>query len=169
MSEVRLRRVYEEPQPDGGRRVLVDRLWPRGLTKQKARVDTWLKAVAPSDELRRWYGHDPAKFDDFSCRYLDELADPDRGQALRELREMAAAGTVTVLTATRDVAHSEAAVLARLLAVGHLSGQENTGPGGERGGDAPCWLNRVCPECGSIADQDPPASCPNCHAAIPAG
>lgn len=160
MSEVRLRRVYEEPQPDGGRRVLVDRLWPRGLSKQKARLDTWLKAVAPSDELRRWYGHDPAKFDEFSYRYLDELADPDRGQALRELREMATAGPVTLLTATRDVAHSEAAVLVRLL---------DAGPGGERGGDAPCWMNRVCPECGSIADQDPPATCPNCHAAIPAG
>ena len=160
MAEVRLRRVYEEPQPGDGTRVLVDRLWPRGLAKQKAHIDTWLKAVAPSDELRRWYGHDPAKFDDFGCRYLDELADPERGQALRELREMAAAGTVTVLTATKDLAHSQAAVLARLLG----------GPqAGESGGDAPCWLNRVCPRCGAIADQDPPVSCPQCQAAIPAG
>jgi uncharacterized protein YeaO (DUF488 family) len=160
MTEVRLRRVYEEPQPDGGTRVLVDRLWPRGLAKQKARIDSWLKAVAPSDELRRWYGHDPAKFDDFTVRYLDELAGPERGQALRELRGMAADGPVTLLTATKDVEHSQAAVLARLL---------DTDPGGKRGGDAPCWLNRVCPECGSIADEEPPARCPNCHAAIPAG
>lgn len=160
MAEVRLRRVYEEPQPGDGRRVLVDRLWPRGLAKQKARIDTWLKAVAPSDELRRWYGHDPAKFDDFTVRYLDELADPDRGQALRELRGMASDGPVTLLTATKDLEHSQAAVLARLLAAD---------PGGERGGDAPCWLNRVCPECGSIADDEPPTRCPNCHAAVPAG
>ena len=159
MAEVRLRRVYEEPQPGGGTRVLVDRLWPRGLAKQKARIDNWLKAVAPSDELRRWYGHDPAKFDDFTARYLDELADPDRGRALRELRAMAAGGPVTLLTATKDLQHSQAAVLARLLA----------GPGGERGGDAPCWLNRVCPECGSIAGTEPPARCPNCHAVMPAG
>jgi uncharacterized protein YeaO (DUF488 family) len=160
MAEVRLRRVYEEPQAGGGRRVLVDRLWPRGLAKQKARIDTWLKAVAPSDELRRWYGHDPAKFDDFTARYLDELADPDRGQALRELRGMVADGPVTLLTATKDLAHSQAAVLARLL---------DAGPGGERGGDAPCWLNRVCPECGSITDDEPPTRCPNCRAAVPAG
>jgi uncharacterized protein YeaO (DUF488 family) len=166
MAEVRLRRVYGEPQPGGGTRVLVDRLWPRGLAREKARIDTWLKAVAPSDELRRWYGHDPAKFDDFIARYLDELADPDRGQALRELRAVAAAGPVTLLTATRDLQHSQAAVLARLLAVG--TGGPG-GAGGERGGDAPCWLNRVCPECGSIADTEPPARCPNCHAAMPAG
>jgi uncharacterized protein YeaO (DUF488 family) len=162
MAEVRMRRVYAAPEPGDGTRVLVDRLWPRGLAKQKARIDTWLKAVAPSGELRRWYGHDPARFDEFSCRYLDELAEPERGQALRELRGLAAAGPITVLTATKDLAHSQAAVLARLLA---------TGPGGsgdEGSGDAPCWLNRVCPECGSITDQEPPAECPRCHAAIAA-
>lgn len=170
MAEVRLRRVYEEPQPGGGTRVLVDRLWPRGLARQQARIDTWLKAVAPSDGLRRWYGHDPARFDEFSCRYLDELADPERGQALRQLREMAAAGPVTLLTATRDLAHSQAAVLSRLLAAGSPSGLEHAaGPDADCGGDAPCWLNRVCPECGSIAGQEPPATCPQCHAAIPAG
>ena len=158
MTEVRVRRVYEEPHPGDGTRVLVDRLWPRGLAKEAASIGTWLKAVAPSDELRRWYGHDPARFDEFSVRYLDELAGPEPGQALRQLREMAGTGPVTLLTATRDLAHSQAAVLARLL-----------DSGGERGGDAPCWLNRVCPECGSIADQDPPATCPRCHAAIPAG
>ena len=147
MAEVRLRRVYEDPQPGDGTRVLVDRLWPRGLAKQAARIGTWLKAVAPSDELRRWYGHDPAKFDEFSCRYLDELAEPERGQALRELRDMAAAGPVTLLTATRDLPHSQAAVLARLL---------TTGPSGQGGGDAPCWLNRVCPECGAITDGECP-------------
>jgi uncharacterized protein YeaO (DUF488 family) len=147
MAEVRLRRVYEEPQPGDGTRVLVDRLWPRGLAKQAARIGTWLKAVAPSDELRRWYGHDPAKFDEFSCRYLDELAEPERGQALRELRDMAAAGPVTLLTATRDLPHSQAAVLSRLLTAGQS---------GQGGGDAPCWLNRVCPECGAITDGECP-------------
>src|SRR5271157_5114508 len=73
MSQVRARRVYDEPQPSDGRRVLVDRLWPRGLAKAAAHVDEWLKAIAPSDELRRWYGHDPAKFDEFRRRYGDEL------------------------------------------------------------------------------------------------
>jgi uncharacterized protein YeaO (DUF488 family) len=115
VAEVRARRVYEPAEPSDGRRVLVDRLWPRGLSKDRARLDEWLKAVAPSDQLRRWYGHEPAKFAEFRRRYEAELSEPDRADALRHLREEAQSGPVTLLTATKDLEHSEAAVLAQLL------------------------------------------------------
>jgi uncharacterized protein YeaO (DUF488 family) len=115
MTMVRLRRVYEEPSPEDGTRVLVDRLWPRGLTKQKAALDEWVKDVAPSTELRRWYGHDPDRFEEFRRRYEQELAEPDQARALDGLRQEASRQTITLLTATRDIDHSEAAVLARLL------------------------------------------------------
>jgi uncharacterized protein YeaO (DUF488 family) len=115
---VRARRVYEAPDPADGRRVLVDRLWPRGLAKAAAHIDEWLKAVAPSDELRRWYGHDPAKFEEFRRRYGGELREPERAAALAHLRELAAAGPVTLLTATRDLQHSEAADLVERLRQG---------------------------------------------------
>ena len=107
MPRVRARRVYDEPEPSDGRRVLVDRLWPRGLAREAAHVDEWLKAIAPSDQLRRWYGHDPAKFDEFRRRYGDELQEPERAGALMHLRQLAASGQVTLLTATRDLEHSQ--------------------------------------------------------------
>ncbi len=116
VTEVGIRRVYEPATPSDGRRVLVDRLWPRGLSKGKARLDEWLKAVSPSDELRHWYGHDPAKFDEFTRRYQAELTEPERAEALDRLRAQALSGPLTLLTATRDLDHSQAAVLARLLA-----------------------------------------------------
>jgi uncharacterized protein YeaO (DUF488 family) len=112
---VRLRRVYEPPDPADGRRVLVDRLWPRGLTKEAAAVDEWLKAVAPSDALRRWYGHQPEKFAAFRQRYQAELGTAERAGAVDHLRQLARDGTVTLLTATKDVEHSQAAALAEWL------------------------------------------------------
>ncbi|GGL02726.1 hypothetical protein Sme01_19620 [Sphaerisporangium melleum] len=112
---VRLRRIYDEPSSDDGTRVLVDRLWPRGLAKDEARLDEWLKDVAPSDQLRVWYGHRPERFEGFRSRYLAELDDPARRRALDRLTELTRHGTVTLLTATRDVEHSQAAVLAGLL------------------------------------------------------
>lgn len=115
MTQVRVRRAYAEPSASDGVRVLVDRLWPRGLRKDAAHVDEWLKAVAPSDELRRWYGHDPAKFAEFRRRYTDELSEPQRAAAFRHLAELAAQGPVTLLTATRDIEHSQAADLAQRL------------------------------------------------------
>jgi uncharacterized protein YeaO (DUF488 family) len=115
MPEIRARRVYEEAAPSDGRRVLVDRLWPRGLSKDRAHLDEWLKAVAPSDELRRWYGHDPAKFAEFTRRYQTELTEPERSEALAHLRDEARSGAVTLLTATRDLEHSEAEVLVQQL------------------------------------------------------
>lgn len=114
-AQVRLRRVYDQPEPADGRRVLVDRLWPRGLSKERAALDDWLQAVAPSDELRRWYGHEPDRFSDFRQRYQRELRGPESSAALARLRELARSGPVTLLTATRDVGHSQAAVLAELL------------------------------------------------------
>jgi uncharacterized protein YeaO (DUF488 family) len=115
VPEVTARRVYEPAEPSDGRRVLVDRLWPRGLSKDRAHLDEWLKAVAPSDELRRWYGHEPAKFPEFRQRYEAELAEPGPAEALRHLRDEAQSGPVTLLTATKDLEHSEAEVLAQLL------------------------------------------------------
>ncbi|MEU3164139.1 DUF488 family protein [Streptosporangium sp. NPDC006930] len=113
--EVRVRRVYEEPEAQDGARVLVDRVWPRGLSKEKAHLQEWCKAVAPSTELRKWYGHDPARFEEFGHRYRAELKDPERAAALEHLRELAEQRTVTLLTATRQADISEAVVLADLL------------------------------------------------------
>ncbi len=110
--EVRLRRVYDDPSPEDGTRVLVDRIWPRGLAKARARIDEWVKAVAPSTELRRWYGHDPGRFEEFHRRYSAELAEPERQAALLHLRELARSGPLTLVTATRDLDHSQATVLA---------------------------------------------------------
>ena len=115
MEEVRARRVYEPAEQSDGRRVLVDRLWPRGLSKERARLDEWLKAVAPSDDLRRWYGHEPDKFPEFTRRYEAELEEPERAEALSRLREEARSGPVTLLTATKDLERSEAAVLVARL------------------------------------------------------
>ena len=87
--KVRVRRAYEDPVADDGARVLVDRIWPRGLTKARAALDEWCKEIAPSTELRKWYGHDPERFEEFSRRYQAELAEPERADALAHLRELA--------------------------------------------------------------------------------
>jgi uncharacterized protein YeaO (DUF488 family) len=110
---MRLRRVYDETGPDDGTRVLVDRVWPRGV--RKGSFDEWLKNVAPSTELREWYGHDPAKFTEFRRRYLAELKQPEQAEALAQLRKLEKSGTVTVLTATKDADISHAKVLVDLL------------------------------------------------------
>jgi uncharacterized protein YeaO (DUF488 family) len=121
MREVRARRVYEQAGPSDGRRVLVDRLWPRGLSKKKAHLDEWLNAVAPSDELRRWYGHQRARFAEFKHRYETELTEPGRAEALRQLRNEAKTKPVTLPTASKDLDHSEAQVLVQLLRSGRRS------------------------------------------------
>ena len=114
--DVRVRRVYEGPSREDGVRVLVDRVWPRGLTKDRAHLDEWAKDVAPSGELRRWYGHDPDRFAEFAERYRRELRSDDvAGAALAHLRRLASAGPLTLLTATKDVEHSQAVVLAGTL------------------------------------------------------
>jgi uncharacterized protein YeaO (DUF488 family) len=113
--EVRVRRVYDDRSPEDGTRVLVDRVWPRGLAKATAQIDEWAKVVAPSTELRRWYGHDPRRFDEFRRRYQAELAEAERQAAVRHLLELVRSGPLTLLTATRDVDHSQAALLAEHL------------------------------------------------------
>ena len=120
--DVRVRRVYDQLSPDDGQRLLVDRLWPRGLSKAAAHLDEWVKAVAPSDDLRRWYGHDPARFAEFRRRYADELREPERAAAVTHLEDAASRGPITLLTATKDAAHSEAEVLAELLRAGPNDG-----------------------------------------------
>jgi uncharacterized protein YeaO (DUF488 family) len=114
-GEVRVRRIYDAPTPDDGTRVLVDRLWPRGVSKARAQLDEWCKQIAPSSELRTWYHHDPELFAEFTRRYTAELGDPEPAAALAHLRELATGRTLTLLTATKDPDLSEAAVLADLL------------------------------------------------------
>ncbi|MDN5798363.1 MAG: DUF488 family protein [Intrasporangium sp.] len=110
-----VKRIYDEPSPDDGTRVLVDRVWPRGLRKDEAHLDEWLKAVAPTTELRKWFAHMPERYDEFATRYARELADGEPADALEHLRELAAAGPLTLLTATKQWQISQAAVLAGLL------------------------------------------------------
>jgi uncharacterized protein YeaO (DUF488 family) len=111
-SRIRVARVYDNVGPDDGQRVLVDRIWPRGVRKDDPRVGIWCKGVAPSKELREWYHHQPERFDEFAARYQGELHD---NAALQELRKLTRRGVLTLVTATREVDGSHAAVLAKLL------------------------------------------------------
>ena len=113
--DVQVRRIYDDPADDDGIRVLVDRRWPRGVSKARAQLDEWCTAVAPSDALRKWYGHAPEKFAEFEDRYRQELEDPQRASALQYLRVMTSHGRLTLLTATKQVELSQAAVLVEIL------------------------------------------------------
>lgn len=113
MTRIAIKRAYDPPAPGDGTRVLVDRLWPRGLAKANAKIDHWLKDIAPSNDLRRWFGHDPARWDGFRERYAAELsADPER---LRPLRELMREGPLTLLFSARDDAHNNAVALREIL------------------------------------------------------
>jgi uncharacterized protein YeaO (DUF488 family) len=114
--EVHVRRIYEPVTEHDGRRVLVDRLWPRGISKAAAALDEWCRAVAPSTDLRVWYGHDPERFAEFRRRYRAELTSGEAAAALQRLRVLAEQHALTLLTASRDPATSNAAVVAELLA-----------------------------------------------------
>jgi uncharacterized protein YeaO (DUF488 family) len=113
--EIRVRRIYDPPTRNDGTRVLVDRVWPRGLSKAEAHIDEWLKDVAPSTGLRKWYAHDTHRFKRFTRRYLAELEDPKRAEALATLQRLARERTLTLLSATKDLEISQAAVLADVL------------------------------------------------------
>ncbi|MBT2442816.1 DUF488 family protein [Streptomyces sp. ISL-36] len=113
--DVRVRRVYEPPAADDGVRVLVDRLWPRGLAKTDARIDEWPKALTPSTELRRWYHGPDSEYEEFCRRYEGELAEPAAAEALDRLRALAAEGPVTLLTAAKEPSAGHTAVLLRVL------------------------------------------------------
>ncbi|MFF5184673.1 DUF488 domain-containing protein [Streptomyces sp. NPDC000345] len=112
---VRVRRVYDPPEPEDGVRVLVDRLWPRGLAREAARVDEWPKAVTPSTELRKWYHAGEGSYDEFARRYEAELAAPEAAELLDHLRASVREGPVTLLTAAKTPQESHAAVLLGLL------------------------------------------------------
>lgn len=109
---VMLKRAYELPAKTDGKRILVDRLWPRGLAKVKAKIDLWLKDVAPSTELRQWFGHDPEKWPEFKKRYRVELKN---NSALSELQALSRQGNITLIYAARDQLHNEAVVLKKIL------------------------------------------------------
>jgi uncharacterized protein YeaO (DUF488 family) len=111
--QIKIKRVYLEPEEEDGKRILVDRLWPRGLAKAKAGVDLWLKEIAPSTELRKWFGHDPFKWKEFEARYRAELK--TKKEELLQLRQEAAQGPVTLLYGARDEEHNEAVVLKKIL------------------------------------------------------
>jgi uncharacterized protein YeaO (DUF488 family) len=110
---INLKRAYEKPSKDDGERILVERLWPRGLTKLQAKIDLWLKDVAPTTELRRWFGHDPKKWDEFRKRYQKELKNKD--EPIKLLKRKAKKGTITLIYAARDEEHNGALVLKRFL------------------------------------------------------
>jgi uncharacterized protein YeaO (DUF488 family) len=120
---LRVRRVYDPPAASDGCRVLVDRLWPRGLTREAAQVDHWLRELAPSNELRKWFAHDPARWDEFRQRYAGELQTPAAAAALVELRALSAAHpVVTLLYGARDTTHNNAEALRLWLEAGPGSG-----------------------------------------------
>src|SRR3954452_20406034 len=117
--DIRLKRAYDPPEPSDGYRVLIDRLWPRGVRRAEASLDEWARELAPSAELRRWFGHDPERFGEFRRRYTAELAEQD--DKLRELRRRARHGTLTLVYAARDEEHNDAVVLAEILRAGRRS------------------------------------------------
>lgn len=116
-ADIRTARVYDEPSDDEGTRLLVDRLWPRGLRKDDHRIGTWFPDAAPSAELRRWYSHDVEKYTEFAERYRGELED-QASSAVEHLAELARSGRLTLTTASKDLEHSEATVLAEVLREG---------------------------------------------------
>jgi uncharacterized protein YeaO (DUF488 family) len=111
--DVRLKRAYDPPAASDGYRVLIDRLWPRGISRDRAKLDGWEKELAPSTELRRWFGHDPTRFEEFRRRYIDELR--QRRPLLSALRDRARDGTVTLVYSAHDEEHNDAIVLSEVL------------------------------------------------------
>ncbi|MFN8519263.1 MAG: DUF488 domain-containing protein [Chloroflexota bacterium] len=112
---VRIARAYDPPGPDDGRRVLVDRVWPRGRSREALRLDAWERGIAPSDDLRHWFGHDPARWVEFQRRYRAELATPEAAPILDGLVASASAGTLTLVYGAHDEAHNQAVVLAEVI------------------------------------------------------
>ena len=115
--DVKLKRVYEAPSAEDGFRILTDRLWPRGISKEKAQLGVWEKAIAPSPELRKWFGHDPEKYEEFRKRYMEELAgNEETAHFVSLVRDHLAEGPVTLLFGAKDTEHNQAVVLKEFLA-----------------------------------------------------
>ena len=112
-ANVKLKRAYEPPARDDGQRILVDRLWPRGVSKAEAAIDEWMKDIAPSTALRKWFGHDPDRWDAFRHRYASELK--DNAEMVADLRRRARKGTITLVYSARDDTHNDAVVLRNIL------------------------------------------------------
>jgi uncharacterized protein YeaO (DUF488 family) len=112
-DHVKLKRAYEQASPEDGTRILVDRLWPRGVSKQAAAIDHWFKDIAPSTEVRKWFGHDPARWEDFRRRYAAELR--SHAEQLGEIRKLARRGPITLVYAAHDERHNDAVVLRAVL------------------------------------------------------
>ncbi len=110
---VKLKRVYEPPDREDGKRILIDRLWPRGIKKEDAKIDEWIKEIAPSTELRKWFSHDPVKWPEFRRRYRKELK--DMSDVVTRLTEQAKRSTITLLFAAKDAAHANAVVLKEVI------------------------------------------------------
>lgn len=112
-DNIRLKRAYEPHEPADGKRILIDRLWPRGVTKAAAAIDQWVKEIAPSTALRKWFGHDPARWEEFRSRYAAEIQ--DHPEELRDLRSQARQGPITLVYSAHDEAHNDAVVLRDIL------------------------------------------------------
>lgn len=112
-DHIRLKRAYEAPAPDDGTRILIDRLWPRGIKKADASIDEWMKEIAPSTKLRKWFGHDPGRWEEFRRRYQTEIR--QHNDEVDRLRELAQRGRITLVFSARDEAHNDAVVLKDLL------------------------------------------------------
>ena len=110
---LKIKRVYDPPSPEDGKRVLVDRLWPRGIRKEDAAIDEWPKEIAPTTQLRKWYGHDPSRYEEFKKRYARELE--DKADLIDRIKNEARRGTVTLLFSAREIEHNNATVLKEIL------------------------------------------------------
>jgi len=110
-----IKRIYDPASPDDGKRILIDRLWPRGVKKEDAKIDEWLRDIAPSDELRKWFAHDPKKWKEFKERYKKELKDKDKDEILARLKKEMRQGDVTLLYSARDEEHNNAIALKEML------------------------------------------------------
>ncbi len=111
--ELKIKRVYDTPDKKDGYRILVDRIWPRGMKKENAKLNLWLKEIAPSTELRKWFGHDPKKWDEFQSRYRKEL--DENTDAVNQIKKQLSEGKVTLVYGAKDEAHNQAVVLEKYL------------------------------------------------------
>ncbi len=112
---IKIKRAYEAKAPGDGRRILIDRLWPRGLSKSEAQINEWLKDLGPSTDLRKWFGHDPEKWEEFKKRYLKELSSPEKIKLLEDIARKAKQDSITLIYSARDTEHSDANVLEELI------------------------------------------------------
>ncbi|MFD5074282.1 DUF488 domain-containing protein [Streptomyces sp. NPDC058371] len=152
---------YGHPLPVPGARILVERTLPEAPIVGAAHPSEWMPVLAPSAALSRWYGDERAKFADFECRYRAELGELDRAQALQRLVRLAAEGPLVLQVAVRDARGGHEDILAQELRRAVVRVRRET-----EGGDAACWMERVCPECGRFADTAPPVTCLGCGSPI---